>query len=117
MNARKLAGVIVGIALLCALLIGGLLYMETLYPDYATALAVKPGMTRSEVVELLGVFYDGPTTPGQYADVDSIIAQMKNSKSITYICFWHIAHSRDMVWIGFDDNDIVIETYIKTKNP
>ena len=116
MNTRILAGVVVGIALLCAILIGGLLYMETLYPDYATALAVKPGMTRSEVVESLGVFYDD-STPGQYADVDSIVAQMKNSKSITCICCWHIAHSRDMVWIGFDANEIVISTYVKTKDP
>jgi hypothetical protein len=116
MNARILAGVVVGIALLCALLIGGLLYMETLYPDYATALAVQPGMTRSEVVESLGVFYDG-STPGQYADVDSIVAQMKNSESITYICCWRIAYSRDMVWIGFDDNEIVIATYVETKGP
>ena len=90
--------------------------METLYPDYATALAVQPGMTRSEVIESLGVFYDD-STPGQYADVDRIVAQMKNSKSITHICCWHIAHSRDMVCIGFDANGIVISTYVGTKNP
>ncbi|MFA5251766.1 MAG: hypothetical protein WC454_04175 [Phycisphaerae bacterium] len=72
-------------------------------------------MTRSEVVESLGVFYDD-STPGQYADVDRIVAQMKNSKSIIHICYWRIAHSRDMVWIGFDANGIVVSTYIEKDN-
>jgi hypothetical protein len=64
-------------------------------------------MTRSEVLEELGYMYDN-SKRGEYRDVDAVLTTMENPESITEVCNWRVARSRDNFWVGFDENDVVV---------
>ena len=109
MNARIVTILVAGVLLL--VVVAGLLYVESWHADRTLALAVQPGMTRGQVVESLGVLYDG-FTPGQLDSVDDVISQMENFSSITYVAVWRIAHSRSRLWVGFDADGTVVATEV-----
>ena len=98
---------------LALLLAAGVHFAEPLHADRVAVLAVKPGMTRRQVVGSLGALYDG-AAPGQYDSCDAAISRMKNGGSVTYIAHWRIAYSWDRFWVGFDVNEVVVGTYLES---
>jgi hypothetical protein len=114
MTARSRAACVVVIVLMSAAFISALLFQETLQPRRSDVLSVEPGMTRQDVVKLLGVLYDG-CAPGECDDFDRVIGGMDNSDSIAYASCWRIGWSRDMFWVGFNENETVIATHLETK--
>lgn len=116
MKIRTAALLVVGVALCCLMLVGGLWYGETLAADRALTSQVQPKMNRKQVVDSLGVMYDD-SRRGEYEETDAVILGMNDNETITHVCVWRIAYSRDLFWVGFDKNENVIATQLQTKSP
>ena len=108
-----MAGVVIIAALFLVLFIG-LLYAEKYYADPSDVAAIAPGLSRSNVVQRLGVMYDD-SKPGEYADMDSVLAGMPGKDSITRLCVWRVRYSRDLFWVGLDDSDTVISVKLQKR--
>lgn len=106
--------IVAGIVLLFLLLMTSYLSVESMQADRTAASGIHQGMSRSQVVELLGVFYDEYRL-GEYEDVDAVISDMENADSITRVDCWRIAHSQVRFWVAFDSDDAVIATHFETR--
>lgn len=99
------------VALILVMFIG--LYLaERFYADRSAVIAITPGLSRSNVVQRLGVMYDS-AKPGEYADMDSVLSGMQSKESIARLCVWRVRYSRDLFWVGLDDSDTVISVRIQ----
>ena len=103
-----------GIAALILVLFIGLYFAEMFYADRSAVAAIIPGLSRSNVVQRLGVMYDD-SKPGEYADMDSVLAGMPGKSSITRLCVWRLRYSRDLFWVGLDDSDTVISVTLQKR--
>lgn len=113
----KRSHVLTGAAVIAAcilLIIVGFHYSEKFFADRNAVAAIGPGMSRSNVVQLLGVMYDD-AKPGEYADVDSVLSRMQGNEDIAHLSSWRIRNSRELFWVGFDDRDSVISVTIQKK--
>ncbi|MDD5707434.1 MAG: hypothetical protein PHR35_16040 [Kiritimatiellae bacterium] len=81
---------------------------QLFYADPTRIPEIFPGMTRWNVIQILGVMYDN-TAPGKYTDADSVIARMTNKDAVAELCTWGLRHSKDMVHVAFDSSSIVLE--------
>lgn len=116
MKIRSATILVAAISVVCSVLVGGCWYAETFSANRTATLLVLPKMTKSQVVDTLGVMYDEAKL-GEYADVDAVIALMKNNETINRVCYWRIAYSTDRFWVGFDEDENVIATYLETNSP
>jgi hypothetical protein len=113
MRTRKGAIFAVGVGC-CMLLAGSLWFAERFAPSrYATTL-VRPGMTKHQVVESLGVLYDNAQRR-EFSQADAVISKMNNPDTISFVCHWRIAYSRDRFWVGFDEDDNVVATLLESE--
>ena len=71
--------------------------------------AIRQGMLRTDVTELLGVMYDDYPV-GKFPGVDVIADKMHDGTSVATICCWRVARSRDRFWVGFDAKGAVVDT-------
>ena len=108
-----LTGAVVIAALILVIFIG-LRFAEMSYADRSAVDAITPGLSHSNVVELLGVMYDS-AKPGEYADMDSVLTGMQSKESIARLCVWRVRNTRDLFWVGLDDSDTVISAWLQKR--
>jgi hypothetical protein len=116
MKTRTTVSIVAGIAIFSILLAGALWYIETRLPNHGAASLVRPSMTRTQVVNALGVMYDD-SKRGEYPEVDDVILKMNDSAKIKRVCNWRIAFSSDQFWVGLDAEDNVVATYLEKPGP
>ena len=116
MRTRTAVLLVAGIVIYSMVLTGGLWYAETFSADRGATSLMQPRMSKTQVVNSLGVMYDD-SKRGEYTEVDAVIANMHDDATINRVCYWRIAFSSDRFWVGFDADENVVATYLETKSP
>ena len=110
--ARPKLRILLALAMLAVPLCGGLWMLELLHPSREAASAIRIGMARDEVVELLQPMYDD-CRPGEYADVDATLSKMDNRGAISHMAVWRLAFSLKQLWVGFGTDETVVSTLVE----
>ncbi|MCB1070355.1 MAG: hypothetical protein H7A43_02195 [Verrucomicrobia bacterium] len=97
---------ILGVCIAVVILLSS--YSQRVYADPARIPEIVPGMTRSNVIQILGVMYDN-TAPGIYTDADAVIALMTNKEAVAELYTWGLRHTKDMFHVAFDASNSVLE--------
>jgi len=113
MKHREIAIIAAVGLLLSSIIAGGLYLQETVHADRETIQRIEKGMTYAEVVDLLGVRYDRSYL-GEYESTDEVIANMENGEAVSFVCDWRIGSTREMFYVGFDEQEAVVATLSKS---
>ena len=109
-NHFRLVGTVAALLFILGVVVSGGVYLvETSHADRDSTQRVKKEMSYSEVVDVLGVMYDR-SYGGEYDSTDEVIAKMENGESVSFVCDWRIRFSRDVFYIGFNEDEVVVET-------
>ena len=104
---RKLIAIVAIILIIALGLIG---VDRVLYPSRSEIEKISPGMTKDEVITLLGGLYD-ESRLGEYNEIDRMVGERDQGQYAASIISYRISSSRDTVWIMCDGDDRVIETW------
>jgi hypothetical protein len=114
MKHREIAIIAAVGLLLISIIAGGLYLQETVHADRETIQRIEKGMTYAEVVDLLRVMYDR-SYRGEHESTDEDVANMENGESVSFVCDWRIAFTREMFCVGFDEDEAVVATLVKSQ--